>query len=683
MTYAQTIRCKLYLEGIEFPFSSVNIIEQKNSPVQATFSVKAHPKIPFLLPKTLAHLFYFIEGKYRLIFEGELANVDFSKTRESRDVKLTFIGISHNWASVYMKSLDFVVGNFAGAHFYGIASKLDARQKNEETISKITGPPLSEDYWKTNISNNSWYFSTDYIAANLVLVFKRALKENNNSLQETVLSLLNYLSEQNLYYPVIVNALKINSRVKVFNNTEANKFLTKQAWVGFLTNELGGLPQLSNFITILNYILKFLVYDWTELAAPVFDSDNKIRSLILKPQTDYFLPIRCNVIYPDQVTDLRFYRNFVGEPTRMQFEPSELLLKVSETTGMKALFSYYAPYTEIIKVSGLPKINLTSEEKYRGMQPGFGEAPTLAERAYLGMFQDVDSEHPEKEGKITNPPKAAVTNKLNGHDVTKFLSEWLDYQFCHQRFSSRQCSLITSYSPFRLVGFPALIFDNVLPSVVGTIESINSAIDANGQGTQSIVISRPRLYLDSEISADFDPSEDSAPHFPYFFDSTYEATSIGSEHYKTIINNSEQEIQDGSVWAYVSDDEASSLNSRLNSDDLSQANKEALRLGQAILSLKKQYGRFSEDRHRFINQQTKRRLVTEEEWWSFLNIYKDDNGNYDPSNSSNYRVAANLEVGEQKQENGSFIAVTSGYKPSDVKVPFVKERADKIKEVLN
>ncbi len=88
------VKIKLYLEGLQISFLSINIQEQAGATaVSATVQVPATSEALNLLPRTQAHVFYKIDDKYYLIYEGELASVSYNQSAFSRNVSLNLVGV--------------------------------------------------------------------------------------------------------------------------------------------------------------------------------------------------------------------------------------------------------------------------------------------------------------------------------------------------------------------------------------------------------------------------------------------------------------------------------------------------------------------------------------------------------------------------------------------------------------
>jgi len=97
----QDTRVKLYLEGLRIPFVSININETAGATYPtASITLPALKEGFKLLPRTQVHVFYKLSSnvapvgdKFYLIFEGELATINYSQTSGTRYVSLGCAGI--------------------------------------------------------------------------------------------------------------------------------------------------------------------------------------------------------------------------------------------------------------------------------------------------------------------------------------------------------------------------------------------------------------------------------------------------------------------------------------------------------------------------------------------------------------------------------------------------------------
>lgn len=130
MAQGHHLHLRLFLEGIEVPVVSAQVGMAANAPATAVIQVVATDKILDLLPRTVVHLFFYdyidathtvqdsgenrdtFNSAYKLLFMGEIAQIQFQKTPNSRAVVLQCMDFSNYWDTTYQY-------NFNGSLFGG------------------------------------------------------------------------------------------------------------------------------------------------------------------------------------------------------------------------------------------------------------------------------------------------------------------------------------------------------------------------------------------------------------------------------------------------------------------------------------------------------------------------------------------------------------------------------------
>ena len=134
MALGYFLHLRLFLEGIEVPVISANVSIAANTPAAASIQVIATDKVLNLLPRTVVHLFYYDylgssvlnqtgvalgdnavdqrNSQYKLLFMGELQQIQFQKGAGQRAVILQCVDFSNYWDTTYQY-------NFGGSLFGG------------------------------------------------------------------------------------------------------------------------------------------------------------------------------------------------------------------------------------------------------------------------------------------------------------------------------------------------------------------------------------------------------------------------------------------------------------------------------------------------------------------------------------------------------------------------------------
>jgi len=209
--------------------------------------------------------------------------------------------------------------------------------------------------------------------------------------------------------------------------------------------------------------------------------------------------------------------------------------------------------------------------------------------------------------------KALKEDKKSG---LQYMSMFAEKQFFDQRYASRTCNITTEYSPDRLIGFPALVMDKILPAVYGTISSINTSISADGTNRQDITISSPKLLTIpiGDTPESYEVLVNTIPQFPKVFDNaSYGTKVIGKGFYNKIMGLDNG--VDGSSSSILTDDEK----------------EEVTEITSVLLLTIKRLSRMLESESaakKELDPKRRRRLVTEEEFWTFIQRSGDQKDTY-------------------------------------------------------
>jgi hypothetical protein len=162
----------------------------------------------------------------------------------------------------------------------------------------------------------------------------------------------------------------------------------------------------------------------------------RLNQQIFRPDVWFSAPPRCNVIFPDQYTQLDYSRAFLAEPTRF------LLKTNDEFFGEDELFDqfYFAPKSPTVKQSkaqlqALLANDLMDHELFCGILPVFEKMGEL--NIFAGQ-------------------SGTTGGKLDKIGLAQRSTNFLYFK---HRFSARQMSVRARFNPYIACGFPGLILD--------------------------------------------------------------------------------------------------------------------------------------------------------------------------------------------------------------------------------
>lgn len=329
--------------------------------------------------------------------------------------------------------------------------------------------------------------------------------------------LIQHLEFLNLYHGLFAKTFRLTDTIFIFPNIKVEKML-----VGYLAGSLGTgkTTEMSERVTILDAIstiLSIINYSLVMPAAPTYtinpilseedgglgdQGQSPMRAYML-PDLWYSIPITNNIIFPEQVRQFSYTRNMSGEPTRLFMGIPPVSAKISSKELEDIGGAYVSPglaicnyptgtdYTPLGNEESAFLFQFLPEETHRGVRPARGQFSGM-ERKFIHQLSKPPSEGSDDESK-----QADAFSKNSVPGLAAFNISQLSFQ--KMRFSTRQCSISAEWSPFRIVGLPAVFFDtDGSPSVFGTLHSHTMTVDANGSATSSMVLTNSRVLYDWE-----------------------------------------------------------------------------------------------------------------------------------------------------------------------------------------
>lgn len=371
---------------------------------------------------------------------------------------------------------------------------------------------------------------------------------------------------------------------------------------------------------------------------------------------------------------LNFSRNFDQEPTRTIGQIRYNFFETTDLSKRSTAFSVEPKNLQIgPKAVKLNSINFTSEETYRGITPN---------------FTSVDSIFATTAQNQTAVGKEAPDVKSYLEQIAEPLSDFTESAHYNAKLRSRRVNLGVTWSPYRVIGFPAAVIDDSDgPSITGTIAAISTNISANGGVSSTVSLSSCRIVEDlRENIQDGSITENMINEFtddPYvdinsnLYDSElYGFKNIGTELYgviqtgnlkkggrlsKLISENSEGILQAGkgkvkqaeedtgdySILSYLKRDDEGMVISRIaetlgeDNDSFRSSSAYTKQVYEAIYALKDLYNAAKGDAsrtQRLVERTNQRNLTTKEEYKNYIGIKISDS----TSAPDNYKDAMEL-----------------------------------------
>jgi len=436
---------KLYIEGIEVPFTSASITASVNSVGQCTINMPPATSLRLIRPRSLVHIFWLDDYQgplpggefqersvWRLLWEGEAIGYSYSKSAASRSMTLTCQDMTNYWQT----TLNY---------------QLSADQAG---------------YQKTKKNLAIGAKKADVVAFQPITQFYNKFFEGRNFV-DALLEMLKSFTDDLVHYSAINDRVKLNQKIDVVEDLESRGLLSSRVgaeWIRGIFGNQGGKISLLQFV---NTLKQLIFYVHTPVVAPPFRKDGSFTSTILLPQIHMTLPPRCNCFFPDMITSLNFGRNFLAEPTRM-------LLSTKNVWAQNELFNslYVAPAVlgeatdSVVIANNQGGAKLTPEQavKFKGAQA----IPALTE-------EEVEKGIIGTEVGLPFPKFAAMTGRGDVNETAKKVAE---FQFQLARITNRSATMVMQFNPWPVVGFPCAMFDAV-QSYFGSVVNITHNISTS------------------------------------------------------------------------------------------------------------------------------------------------------------------------------------------------------------
>lgn len=211
-----------------------------------------------------------------------------------------------------------------------------------------------------------------------------------------------------------------------------------------------------NVVDLLNSAKKYLKDGIISSGAPKDIKLDRLNTYIFKPECYFVAPPRCNIIFPGQVTQFSYSRNFLREVTRLRLQTGMAFIG---NERLLADFSYAPSIQEIKVLANDQKVHgvraLLPWEKFTGIQPKF---ETLHELNYVANKRQKQLQKGVVRGYQSG------TNKKTGEDnivkmAVSMKQKAANFNFFKARFESRQINLNMKFNPYLILGFPCAVID--------------------------------------------------------------------------------------------------------------------------------------------------------------------------------------------------------------------------------
>jgi len=478
------LNVQCFLEGIRVPFLGCQINITTNQASTASINVVATKEIFGIRPKTHVHLFFWDEatspsvpdGAWRLLWEGEVVGIGYSKSPVSRSAQLACKDLSNYWDYTLRGMLNIRSGlriRTEKLYFYG----------NLDPMVKIPTGGSPVDNFVT------WEMS------------------KSRPIPDSIHAILAEFANKLPLYKKMNEAYKMDKQLVLRPDTNITDLLKAQTFDTLIRNIEG---RSGSFVPIRDVLLSFcrLVYYNIVSVPSASYVGNNLNAFIMKPNLYGTVPPACNVILPDILTSVTYHRNFMAEPTRMLMHTATIA-GIEESEMLQP--AYIAPAKLGRDISNLAAAERQKKEYYDA------KLYTGEEREKGILPVEINMSHPEYLA------LGAGSEVSQAKEIRSVAERVLEYRFQMARYSNRTLSAVTDLNPWLVCNFPCAIFD-AGRSYIGVIANITHTISASGGGHTAI---------DCNLAYEIDPDEEDSPVLPRWFNEAYRPNKI-NDTYKAL-----------------------------------------------------------------------------------------------------------------------------------------------------
>ena len=240
---------------------------------------------------------------------------------------------------------------------------------------------------------------------------------------------------------------------------------------------------------------------------------SRLITTVFRPDVWFVMPPACNVVFPEECTNVSYSRQMMRETTRLELQTftgiltlpgggaiSDQLLQqyyfapaLSETGGPTLPDKLGKPKTKNEKgesldtISGDPLTNVMyTHEKFTGIIPKIERIPDTAFYAALSANEELGN--------------ATVTRPEDVPTVEQYAQRVALFNFLRNRYMARQASVAGRFMPRLVAGFPALVVNRPKETdtddpthFVGMITNVSHTLNQDG-GTTSFALSYARPH---------------------------------------------------------------------------------------------------------------------------------------------------------------------------------------------
>lgn len=587
---SKKIDVKVFLEGIEIPFNSIQLTMQPNAMGVLEITVPPLKRLFDIVPRTLVHVYFNDGGGFRLFFEGEVLGHGFAKSPQGRGMTLTCGDLSNYWMYSYAFYL-----TLANIENYSL----------EDEVQLFTGVDSA------NISNRKDGQRVFPIRA-IAEKFTQLLVRKDRDVVASIREIFKLVSDVNEFYKDRFTKLKLNERLFSMPDSQI-QFLLPVTVAETMKSLMNNQPRLTPILQALSILLQSIYQNFWSLSLPSVKTSGTGQvtapaNFEIVPANFLTAPPRCNVIFPDLHEGFNYSRNFMAEPTRFD------LVAASSDDGLVKQY-YLAPAEFRALVKDIKKSQQENIDKRTQNLIIHSDNPELDE-ASKGPVPATEMLSLDTFSQIRN---AAFKASKDPHKaIETVLQNVADFEYLLRKFSSRGFPVEMPFNANIHPAFPVLLLDSE-GRLFGSPMVLTHLISGDGQA---------KTILQCRYARHKDVLGDVIETPPPWLNKSFDPAAIGEDSFGFTDADGTQKSVAGAYPTWMpggGDDNVATMRSIMSQDlpifvnGQQNDTKKPATQEEAANALYDLYLN-SGDREAFINEYTRRRIMTMAEHLSFLGI---------------------------------------------------------------
>ena len=502
---------ELYLEGIKVDFISIAISEVEGGIPAASITFPSSSSVLRILPSTVVQIFGYTQQDdvSYLMFEGEVTDINYQKTESTKIVVLKAISLIGSMIKARFRPADAIVTNerkSADGLLEGrslIYSKKDSESSvGQKTISEF-GDIKNESSQVVSGKNSVIGISAVF---GLVDEFKKFLADDQPGGKGDFIPMLQqfniHFEYNDLFYGLRSLAYKFGRTIFASPNPDLLNKIKIDLFLEALNKiQSVGIADIFSeapytLMQVLTEFQRYLHYGFLSPASytackPFYVKGQETSweplRMIYMPKMETGPPALSNIFFPEQVASFTYSRDMMAEPTRIVGKATIPLGSVNKLVDFSPCITY--PDIELDKTLAVG--NFTREESYRGINYKVISYSNLHSDLITKKLTTID------DGKKVT--KSEITSEDVQGEIGEVLRPFTYADYLNMKYRTRQTSLVTEWSPYRMVGLPGLILNDDGVSILGIVNNLETNINAQGSATTRVQFRNARLIHDDEF----------------------------------------------------------------------------------------------------------------------------------------------------------------------------------------